>query len=68
MLTPFIKLPKTNLRTDILPNPTAVLIKHGKITKGVKKQMFMRVRRMLRSEIMIPNVETVVLMVNTKEE
>ena len=68
MLTLFIKLPKTNLRTDILPNPTAVLIKYGKITKGVKKQMFMRVRRMLRSEIMIPNVETVVLMVNTKEE
>ena len=24
VLTPFIKLPKTNLRTDILPNPTAV--------------------------------------------
>ena len=67
MLTLFIKLPKTNLWTDILPNPTAVLIKHGKITNGVK-QVFMRVRGMLRSEIMIPNVETVVLMVNTKEE
>ena len=40
MLTPFIKLPKTNLRTDILPNPTVALIKHGKITKGVKESVY----------------------------